>query len=158
MTTKRERLDQAHGYLRNLAAERRGRAIPALTFGEQRSGTNMMLDWFRRSPRTAARNETEGPAFAAHERRDPSDIAALVRRFPASQAVLEPAADVQRASETVDARPGARAVCLLLDHITMVVTQLLRAISEARERPPNWLIRECLSFRPRWIVGGMSCR
>lgn len=158
MTTKRERLAQAHRYLPNPAAERGGRAIPALTFGEQRSGTNMMLDWFRRSPRTAAHNETEGPAFTAHEQRDPSDIAALVRRFPASQAVLEPAADVQRASETVDACPGARAVYLLLDHITMVVTQLLRGIPEARERPPNRHIGERLSFRLRWIVGGMSCR
>ena len=110
MITKRERLEKACKHLRNLAVGRRGNAIPVLIFGEQRSGTNMLLDCFRLSPRTAIYNETDEDAFVDYELRDLGVIADLVRRSPASHVVLKPTADGNRASEVLDALPGSRGV------------------------------------------------
>jgi hypothetical protein len=110
MITKRERLEKAYKHLRNLAIGRRGNAIPVLIFGEQRSGTNMLLDCFRRSPRTAIYNETDEDAFVDYELRDLGVIAELVRRSPASHVVLKPTADGNRASEILDSLSGSRGV------------------------------------------------
>jgi hypothetical protein len=110
MITKRERLEKAYKHLRNLASGRRGNAVPVFIFGEQRSGTNMLLDCFRRSPRTAIYNETDDDAFVDYELRDLAIIADLVHRSPASHVVLKPTADGNRASEILDALPGSRAV------------------------------------------------
>jgi hypothetical protein len=110
MITKRERLEKAYKHLRNLAVGRRGEAVPVLIFGEQRSGTNMLLDCFRLSPRTAIYNETDEDAFFDYELRDLGLIAGLVRRSPASHVVLKPTADGNRASEVLDALPGSRGI------------------------------------------------
>lgn len=110
MITKRERLEKAYKQLRNMAAGRRGKAVPVFIFGEQRSGTNMLLDCFRRSPRTATYNETDDDAFIDYELRDLSVIADLVRRSPASHVVLKPTADGNRAGEILDTLPGSRAI------------------------------------------------
>lgn len=144
MITKRERLEKAYKHLRNLAAGRRSKAVPVLIFGEQRSGTNMLLDCFRRSPRTAIFNETDDDAFIDYELRDLSVISDLLRRSPASHVVLKPTADGNRASEILDALPGSRAIWIYRRYQDAVTSALalfretsLQYLQKIAARAPN---------------------
>jgi len=144
MITKREMLEKAYKHLRNLAAGRRGTAVPVLIFGEQRSGTNMLLGCFRRSPRTAIFNETDDDAFIDYELRSLDVIADLVRRSPASHVVFKPTADGNRASEILDALPGSRAIWIYRRYQDAVTSALalfretsLQYLQKVAARAPN---------------------
>ena len=124
MITKRERVQKAFKHLRNSMVGRRGAAVPVLIFGEQRSGTNMLLRCFGNSPRTAMYNETDDDAFVDYELRDLEAIRSLVDRSPASHVVLKPTADGNRAAEILDGLPGSKAVWIYRDYRDSVSSAL----------------------------------
>jgi hypothetical protein len=110
MITKRERLTKACKHLRQMFMRHQGPAVPVLIFGEQRSGTNMLLRCFDSCTATAMYNETDDDAFVDYELRDLAEIRSLVARSPASHVVLKPTVDGNRADEIIDGLPGARAI------------------------------------------------
>jgi len=124
MITRRERLEKRLKHLRNRVVGRTGDAVPVLLFGEQRSGTNMLLDCFRRSPRTAIYNETDDDAFVAYELRDMPVIQSIVEQAVASHVVFKPTADGNRADEILDALPGARGVWIYRQYRDAVTSAL----------------------------------
>jgi hypothetical protein len=124
MITKRERLEKRLKHLRNRVVGRSGDAVPVLLFGEQRSGTNMLLDCFRRSPRTAVYNETDDDAFVNYELRDIRVIQSIVEHAAASHVVLKPTADGNRAHEILEALPGARGVWIYRQYRDAVTSAL----------------------------------
>jgi hypothetical protein len=116
LITTRERVVKALKNLRNTIVGRRGSAVPVLVFGEQRSGTNMLLRCFGRSPSTAMYNETDDDAFVDYELKDLQVIRRLVARSPATHVVLKPTADGNRAGEIMDQLPGARGIWIYRDY------------------------------------------
>ncbi len=124
MITKRERIQKFLKHLRNRVVRRSGSAIPVLIFGEQRSGTNMLLRCFGNSPDTAMYNETDDDAFVDYELRDLATIRSLVQRSPASHVVLKPTVDGNRAAQIMDALPGARAIWIYRDYRDAVASAL----------------------------------
>ena len=124
MITKRERLWKEYKLRRNQFFRRGAAAVPVLIFGEQRSGTNMLLDCFDRSPHTAVYNETDDDAFVDYELRDMEVIRAIVARSLASHVVFKPTADGNRADEVLDGLPGARAIWIYRDYRDAVSSAL----------------------------------
>jgi len=122
--TKKERLEKTLKHLRNKVVGRPGEAIPVLIFGEQRSGTNMLLDCFGKSPRTAIYNETDDDAFVEYELRELDVIRRLVNQSPASHVVLKPTADGNRADAIIDALPGAKAIWIFRQYRDAVASAL----------------------------------
>lgn len=137
MITKRERLWKGYKLLRNHVRGRGGEAVPVLIFGEQRSGTNMLLDCFDRSPQTAVYNETDDDAFVDYELRDLQVLRAIVGASPASHVVLKPTADGNRADEVLDALPGARGIWIFRDYRDAVSS----ALALFRETSLEYLIK-----------------
>jgi hypothetical protein len=125
MITKRDRLDKAWKHLRNSLLRRSGSAVPVLVFGEQRSGTNMLLRCFGRCPTTAMYNETDDDAFVDYELRDLAEVRQLVARSSASHVVLKPTADGNRAAEIMDALPGSRAIWIYRDYRDAISSALV---------------------------------
>jgi hypothetical protein len=125
LITKRERIEKAGKYLRNRLFMRRGAKVPVLVFGEQRSGTNMLLRCFGRCPATAIYNETDDDAFVDYELRDLDVIRRLVEQSPASHVVFKPTADGNRVAEIVDQLPGARAIWIYRDYRDAVNSALV---------------------------------
>ena len=124
MITRRERLVKALKHLRNSLLRRPGGAVPVLIFGEQRSGTNMLLRCFGRCLDTAMYNETDDDAFDDYELRDLGVIRRLVNASPASHVVLKPTTDGNRAGEILSALPGARAIWIYRDYRDAVSSAL----------------------------------
>ena len=108
MVTKRERLGRACIQLGNLAAQRRGRPVPALICGEHQSGANMRLGRFRHSLRTAVHNEADDETLIDCELHGLSLITSPAPRSPASRMAFVPTPDGTRASDRRDALPGSR--------------------------------------------------
>ena len=125
MNTKRERLDKAWKHFRNSLLRRSGSAVPVLVFGEQRSGTNMLLRCFGRCPTTAMYNETDDDAFVDYELRDLAEVRRLIADSPASHVVLKPTADGNRAGEIMDALPGSRAIWIYRDYRDAISSALV---------------------------------
>jgi hypothetical protein len=125
LITKKERLEKAAKYLRNRLFTPRGPKVPVLVFGEQRSGTNMLLRCFGRSPATAMYNETDDDAFVDYELRSLEEIRDLVERSPASHIVFKPTADGNRAAEIIDQLPGARAIWIYRDYRDAISSALV---------------------------------
>ena len=123
--TKRERLQKAVKHLRNSLLRRRGSAVPVLVFGEQRSGTNMLLRCFGRCPTTAMYNETDDDAFVDYELRSLDVIRSLIEHSPASHVVLKPTADGNRAREIMEQLPGARAIWIYRDYRDAISSALV---------------------------------
>jgi hypothetical protein len=125
MITKRERLTKAGKHLRQLFMRRQGPVVPVLIFGEQRSGTNMLLRCFDSCAATAMYNETDDDAFVDYELRDLAEIRSLLARSPASHAVFKPTADGNRADEIIDGLPGARAIWIYRNYRDAVNSALV---------------------------------
>jgi len=125
LITKRERVVKALKFVRNRVLGRTGAAVPVLIFGEQRSGTNMLLRCFGHCPATAMYNETDDDAFVDYELRALDEIRALVQRSPASHVVLKPTVDGNRADEIIDALPGARAIWIYRDYRDAISSALV---------------------------------
>jgi hypothetical protein len=123
--TKRERLEKLLKHLRNCVSLRRGSKVPVLIFGEQRSGTNMLLRCFGSSPATAIYNETDDEAFVDFELRSLEEIRHLVERSPASHVVLKPTADGNRAAEIADHLSGARVIWIYRHYYDAISSALL---------------------------------
>jgi hypothetical protein len=126
LITKRERLDKAWKHLRNSIARRPGFAVPVLIFGEQRSGTNMLLRCFGRCPTTAMYNETDDDAFKDYELRSLDVIRRLIAGSPASHVVLKPTADGNRANEIMEELSGARAIWIYRDYRDAISSALVQ--------------------------------
>ncbi len=128
MITKRERLVKTWKYLRNVVVRRNRRqpAIPVLIFGEQRSGTNMLLRCFDRCPSTAMYNETDDDAFKDYELRDLEIVRQLIACSPASHVVLKPTADGNRANEVMEYLPGARGIWIYRNFQDVVGSALVQ--------------------------------
>lgn len=124
MITKRERLRKRLKHLRNSLLRRPGSAVPVLIFGEQRSGTNMLLRCFGRCPSTAMYNETDEDAFVDYELRCLDEVRRLIARSPATHVVLKPTADGNRADQIADALPGSRVVWIYRDYRDAVSSAL----------------------------------
>ena len=137
MITKRERVAKAWKHLRNSIWRRRGTAVPVLIFGEQRSGTNMLLRCFGRCPSTAMYNETDDDAFSGYELRELSVIRDLVAGSPASHVVLKPTADGNRANEIMDQLPGSLAVWIYRDYRDVIGS----ALAQFRETSIEYLTK-----------------
>lgn len=110
MLTRRERFRKAVKSTANRLRRLPGARIPVLVFGEQRSGTNMLIECFDACPTAEVFNETDEGAFDAYELRDLDVIRRLVRDSTASHVVFKPTADGNRAGEILAGLPGARAV------------------------------------------------
>jgi hypothetical protein len=147
MITKRERVEKAWKHLLNSVRRRPGNAIPVLIFGEQRSGTNMLLRCFGRCRSTAMYNETDDDAFVDYELRDPEVIRTLVSRSPASHVVLKPTADGNRADEIMDRLPGSRAIWIYRDYRDVIGS----ALAQFRETSIEYLTKVAnRSSKARW--------
>jgi hypothetical protein len=125
LITKKERIEKAAKHLRNRLFAPRGPKVPVLIFGEQRSGTNMLLRCFGRCPATAMYNETDDDAFVDYELRSLEEIRDLVERSPASHIVFKPTADGNRAAEIIDQLPGARAIWIYRDYRDAISSALV---------------------------------
>lgn len=125
MITKRERLEKALKHLWNSMVGTRGAAVPVLIFGEQRSGTNMLLRCFGRCRTTAMYNETDDDAFKDYELRSLDVIRGLIAVSPASHVVLKPTADGNRAAEIADALPGARVIWIYRNYRDAISSALV---------------------------------
>jgi hypothetical protein len=125
MITKRERIEKALKHVRNTVMRQRGSAMPVLVFGEQRSGTNMLLRCFGRCPTTAMYNETDDDAFEDYELRSLDIVRRLIERSPASHVVLKPTADGNRAREIIEQLPGARSIWIYRDYRDAISSALV---------------------------------
>lgn len=153
MITKRERVEKAWKHLRNSIRPRRGTAVPVLIFGEQRSGTNMLLRCFGRCPSTAMYNETDDDAFVDYELREPAVIRELVARSPASHVVLKPTADGNRADAIMDQLPGSLAVWIYRDYRDVIGS----ALAQFRETSIEYLTKVAnRSPKARWRLINVS--
>jgi hypothetical protein len=131
-------------YARNRLLRRPGDAVPVLIFGEQRSGTNMLLRCFGHCPDTAMYNETDDDAFVDYELRDLAVVRRLIERSPATHVVLKPTVDGNRAREIIEQLPGARAIWIYRDYRDAVSSALalfretsLEYLSNVAQRSPE---------------------
>ena len=91
--------------------------------GQQRSGTNMLMNVLDRHWRTDVYHETDARAFECYQMRDIEVIRALVKRSSARLVVFKALCELQRLRDLLDAFPKARALwsgaslqrCQLLD-------------------------------------------
>ncbi|MEZ5934207.1 MAG: sulfotransferase [Alphaproteobacteria bacterium] len=81
--------------------------------GQQRSGTNMLMDMLDRHWRTDVFHETDSRAFDQFQMRDLPTIQALVRRSLASHVVIKALCESHRLKALLDAFPGSRAIWLV---------------------------------------------
>ena len=84
--------------------------------GQQRSGTNMLMDVLERHWRTDVYHETDPRAFDQFQMRDLATIKTLVARANASHVVVKALCESQRLRDLLDAFPRARALWLVRDH------------------------------------------
>lgn len=84
--------------------------------GQQRSGTNMLMDVLDRHWRTDVYHETDPRAFDQFQMRDLATIKTLVKRSSASHIVIKSLCESQRLRALLDAFPRARAIWLVRDH------------------------------------------
>ena len=127
MITKRERLEKALKQLWNNVVGTRGAAVPVLIFGEQRSGTNMLLRCFGRCRNTAMYNETDYDAFVDYELRSLEVIRRLVADSPASHVVLKPTADGNRAAHALTPNASMDARTIRVNTGAMRISNALRS-------------------------------
>ena len=110
MLTKKEKLRKFAKRIRHAAVVRARETTPVFVLGEMRSGTNMLMECFDRSPDTDIFNETDDEAFDGYMLRDLETVAGLIDRSKATHAVFKAIADSARASELLSAFPSARIV------------------------------------------------
>lgn len=126
MITKRERIRKLLKHFRNRVLAAGGHAKPVLIFGEQRSGTNMLLRCFDRSLDVAIYNETDDDAFEDYELRDLASIQRLIDASPASHVVLKPTADGNRALEIISTLRGSRSFWIFRSYRDVVGSALVQ--------------------------------
>lgn len=81
--------------------------------GQQRSGTNMLMDVLDRHWRTDVYHETDTRAFERYQMRDIATIRELVDRSRASHVVIKALCELQRLRDLLDAFPSSRAIWLV---------------------------------------------
>jgi hypothetical protein len=86
--------------------------VPRALFvlGCQRSGTTMLIDTLRRSPRTVVHPEKSRLAYDAFRLRSPAVIAAITRLSPGELAVYKPLCDAHLGDRMLDAHTGSLAI------------------------------------------------
>jgi hypothetical protein len=99
------------GMVRRLRPEQQARGVFIL--GSQRSGTNMVYDYFENRNDTDAYNESDPVAFADYQLRPFAEIAPLLERARAPLAVFKPICDSHRFTEIRRTFPGAAYIWLL---------------------------------------------
>lgn len=98
----------------------RGRApgggLCVFVTGQQRSGTNMVMDVLERSPDTDVYHETDPRAFVAYEMRPADTIASLHGRSRAPFFVIKALCEAQDIRHLLDAFAPARALWIVRDY------------------------------------------
>ncbi|MGI9508205.1 MAG: sulfotransferase family protein [Geminicoccaceae bacterium] len=81
--------------------------------GQQRSGTNMLMDVLERHWRTDVFHETDVRAFDRYQMRDVAAIERLVAQSKASHVVIKSLCELQRLRELLDTFPRTRAIWVI---------------------------------------------
>jgi hypothetical protein len=108
-----------------------GRSV-VFVAGQQRSGTNMLMDALDRHWRTEVYHETDPRAFERYQMRDLAAIKALVARSRASHVVIKALCELQRLRGLLDAFPRSRAIWLVR-HYHDVSNSMARQFSSTAE-------------------------
>lgn len=90
--------------------------------GQQRSGTNMLMDVLERHRCTDVYHETDSRAFVRYEMRDLATIRAIFSRSRASHIVIKALCEAQRLTELLDAFPKAKAIWAVRNHYDVSVS------------------------------------
>ncbi|MGI9420821.1 MAG: sulfotransferase domain-containing protein, partial [Geminicoccaceae bacterium] len=116
-------------YLRPWASDQRSVVFVA---GQQRSGTNMLMDVLDRHQRTDVYHETDVRAFERYQMRDIATIRTLVDRSRASHVVIKALCELQRLRDLLDAFPRSYAIWLVR-HYHDVSSSMARQFSSTAE-------------------------
>lgn len=110
----------------------RDRCSVVFVAGQQRSGTNMLMDVLDRHWRTDVYHETDPRAFERYEMRDIATIRKLAERSRASHVVIKALCELQRLRDLLDAFPTSRAIWLVR-HYHDVSFSMARQFSSTAE-------------------------
>ncbi len=106
-----------------------GKGGPVFIFGEQRSGTNMLVNTLDRSRHTECFHETDQEAFDNCVLKARADIGKLVKRSRARKVIFKSIDDCQNAARILDEHDGALGLWIFRRY-TDVVNSSLRAFKE----------------------------
>lgn len=124
MLTKREKISKARKRLFLKVTGEKGQGYPAFIFGEQRSGTNMLINTLNNSPETECYNETDDEAFANCEIKPQSVISALVERSFAKAVVFKSICDSQNARKLLDTHLNAKGIWIFRNYNDVINSNL----------------------------------
>ncbi|MEM9627256.1 MAG: sulfotransferase [Pseudomonadota bacterium] len=120
--------------------------------GQQRSGTNMLMDVLDRHHRTDVYHETDPRAFERYQMRDIDTIRTLVDRSRASHVVIKALCELQRLRDLLDAFPRSRAIWLVR-HYRDVSSSMAKQFSTTAEALKRMRVDPAAG---RWRGEGMS--
>lgn len=132
MLTRRQRLRKAYKRLRNRLAARPAETIPVFICGEQRSGTNFLMNVLERCPETECFHENDGEAFDNYRLREGSTLERLVDRSSAHIVAFKPICDSQNLEALLERFPQARGLWAFRRYQD-VVNSSLRNFTQHRE-------------------------
>ena len=116
----------------------RGKAYPVFIFGEQRSGTNILIDTLRNSKETECFNENDEEAFDNCAIRDTETITEIIRKSYAKTVVFKPICNSQNARRLLGLYLEGKAIWIYRRYQD-VVNSSLRAFSDHRSYLHNVL-------------------
>ena len=110
MLTKKKRINKKIKSIRLRIYSRKSRAFPVFIFGEQRSGTNMLMDVLNRSKETECYGDADEEAFDDYILKDKLIISGLINKSYAKAVVFKPICDSQNAKKLLSTFPGAKGI------------------------------------------------
>ena len=132
MLTRRQRLRKAYKRLRNRLAARPAASIPVFICGEQRSGTNFLMNVLERCRETECFHENDEDAFDNYRLRDGNTLERLIDRSGARIVAFKPICDSQNLGALLARFPQARALWAFRRYQD-VVNSSLRNFTQHRE-------------------------
>jgi hypothetical protein len=96
--------------LQYIAPVSAGQQRVLLVTGQQRSGTNMLMEAFERNWCTDVYHETDPRAFESYQMRDLKTIQSIVASSKAKLVVIKALCEAQRIRDLLDSFPGALAI------------------------------------------------
>ena len=101
--------------------------------GNQRSGTNMVMDVFEKSWATDVFHETDTRAFVNYQMRDTETISTLVKKSPSKRVVVKALCEAQDTKRLIDIHKPAKAIWVVRDYRDVVNSMMISFRNMAKQ-------------------------
>jgi len=125
MLTKKQQIDKTLKRIRLRISGQKGKAFPVFVFGEQRSGTNMMVSILNRSKETECYNENDEEAFKDYVLKDPAILSKLINQSYAKAVIFKSISDSQNANKLLSMYAGAKGIWLYRRYQDVINSSLI---------------------------------